>query len=628
MADDAASFRQDTANTRTVRAWLARGVPPLALGAGALLVFVFVGARLDERWVPHDDGSLAHSAERVLSGELPHRDYAELYTGGLTFLNAALFGLLGEDLIWLRVPLFVLFVVFIPCVYWIARRYVGTAVAGLAALFAAAWTLPLYPAAMPSWYLLFFAAFGGAAALRYLDTGRRRWLVIAGVFGGLSIAFKIVGVWYVLAVLLFLVFLEQESRPRAAVARRLPELYATLLGIVLLGSIAIVASVLKHWGGAEIANLLLPTIAVCAVVAWNELQISPAIDSGDRIRAVMRLVVPFLAGVAVPVLLIAAPFLVTGSLDDLLRGVLIAPQTRLEHTYVSTPDPAYLLFGAPLVLMLLARRTERRFRKALDVGFVIVAAGALVLGSHDDAYALAWKSARALGPLIVFLGAVTLSIAWGDRAAPRDRRPVLLLVGLAAFVGLSQYPFGTPLYYCYAVPLFALCAIAVVRYAGLHRGLFPVALLALYTAFGFVWLDRSPQTLGAGFGDTPQYVTLDPARASIGVDPLEQAEYQHVVSLLRQHSSGQFTYAGPDAPELYYLSGLENPTRALFDFVDESGSARRAPLLNALRDRGVDAIAINHAPGHSPALEPTTVRLLRLRYANELRIGRFEVRWR
>jgi hypothetical protein len=50
--------------------------------------------------------------------------------------------------------------------------------------------------------------------------------------------------------------------------------------------------------------------------------------------------------------------------------------------------------------------------------------------------------------------------------------------------------------------------------------------------------------------------------------------------------------------------------------------------LNALRDRGVDAIAINHAPGHSPALEPTTVRLLRLRYVNELRIGRFEVRWR
>lgn len=627
MADHAASFRRAKPSTRTARAWLARGVPPLALGAGALLVFVFVGARLDERWVPHDDGSLAHSAERVLSGELPHRDYAELYTGGLTFLNAALFGLLGEDLIWLRVPLFVLFLAFIPCVYLIARRYAGTAVAGLAALFAAAWTLPLYPAAVPSWYLLFFAVFGGAAALRYLDTGRQRWLVIAGLFGGLSTAFKIVGVWYVLAVLLFLVFLEQESRPRAAVARGLPRIYATLLGIVLLGTIAIVASVLKHWSGAELANLLLPVIAVCAVLAWNELQISPAIDAVERMRALMRLVVPFLAGVAVPVLLTAAPFLVTGSLGDLLRGVLIAPQTRLEHTYVSTPDPAYLLFGAPLVLMLLARRTDRRLRSVLDVVFVIVAAGALVLGSNDDAYALVWKSARALGPLMVFFGALTL-IAWGDRAAPRDRRSVLLLLGLAAFVGLSQYPFGTLLYYCYTVPLVALCAIAVVRHAGLHRGLFPVTLLALYAAFGFVWLDRSPQTLGAGYRGMPQYVTLDPERASIGVYPQEQAEYQHVVSLLRQHSSGRFTYAGPDAPELYYLSGLENPTRALFDFVDDSGSARRAPLLNALRDRGVDAIAINLGPGHSPPLEPTTVRLLRLRYVHHIQVGRFEVRWR
>ena len=45
----------------------------------------WVWARLDQGWIPHDDGAFAQSAARVLDGELPHRDFVELYTGGLTF---------------------------------------------------------------------------------------------------------------------------------------------------------------------------------------------------------------------------------------------------------------------------------------------------------------------------------------------------------------------------------------------------------------------------------------------------------------------------------------------------------------------------------------------------------------
>jgi hypothetical protein len=37
---------------------------------------------------PLDEGLLAESARRVLSGQLPHRDFVDVYTGGLSALDA------------------------------------------------------------------------------------------------------------------------------------------------------------------------------------------------------------------------------------------------------------------------------------------------------------------------------------------------------------------------------------------------------------------------------------------------------------------------------------------------------------------------------------------------------------
>ncbi len=45
--------------------------------ASAVYVFPF---RL-RGWIPTDEGVFAHAAERVLDGEMPHRDFPEVYTG-------------------------------------------------------------------------------------------------------------------------------------------------------------------------------------------------------------------------------------------------------------------------------------------------------------------------------------------------------------------------------------------------------------------------------------------------------------------------------------------------------------------------------------------------------------------
>ena len=91
-----------------------------------LATTVFVWLRLDQGWVAHDDGAFAQMATRVLDGELPHREFADLYTGGMTFLNAATMYVFGEDIVVLRYPLFLVFLGFFPASYYIARRISGT----------------------------------------------------------------------------------------------------------------------------------------------------------------------------------------------------------------------------------------------------------------------------------------------------------------------------------------------------------------------------------------------------------------------------------------------------------------------------------------------------------------------
>src|SRR5258706_4951174 len=77
----------------------------------------------------------------------------------------------------------------------------------------------MYAAAMPSWYNLFFATFGLAALLRYIEMQTGRWLVVAGFCGGISFLFKLLGLYFIAAALLFLLFRVQMASSAAPADR-------------------------------------------------------------------------------------------------------------------------------------------------------------------------------------------------------------------------------------------------------------------------------------------------------------------------------------------------------------------------------------------------------------------------
>jgi hypothetical protein len=310
--------------------------------------------------------------------------------------------------------------------------------------------------------------------------------------------------------------------------------------------------------------------------------------------------------------------------------VLVSPRSRLHDTYVGTPDPAALLIAAPFALALVGRCfVKPTARRVIDVTGVVGLAMLLATSNSFFSYTVLWTSARELATFVVVAGTAALAFIPDRSALPGARSGIFLLLALATFASFVQFPFGAPIYFCYLAPLFTLAAIAALRYAGAAGGLLPVALLVTYTLFGFIWLDRGAiYFFGVAPYTNPQTVILDHRRASIRVTPADRIVYRDVTALLRRHTLGPFTYAGPDAPELYFLSGLKNPTRSLSDFLDTSESARGNTLLRTLSARRVTAIAINLHPGFSDGLDTPTLRQLRLDYPMHVRVGHFVVRWR
>jgi hypothetical protein len=87
-----AASEKEMAVVTAAQGWL---VHLMVLGAVLAIAGVYVGAHLGSGWVPADDGILSQSALRVMQGQLPHRDFAEIYTGGLSVIHALAFRVFG-----------------------------------------------------------------------------------------------------------------------------------------------------------------------------------------------------------------------------------------------------------------------------------------------------------------------------------------------------------------------------------------------------------------------------------------------------------------------------------------------------------------------------------------------------
>lgn len=594
----------------------------------------YVGWHLFRGWIPHDDGAIAQSAERLMQGELPHRDFDDIYTGGLSYLNAAAFQLFGTSFASLRFPLFAVFLGWVPAVYYIASRFVQRYAAAAITLLAVVWSLPNYTAPMPSWYNLFFATFGLAALFRHLEDGRHQWLVAAGIAGGLSILVKVVGLYYVAGVLLFLVFRAHivargEAGDRPAHGRAYAAFVSTML---TLFAIVLLRVVWKELRPAEAAQYLIPSTLLAVVIARREWMF-PAGESRVRFAGLARLLLPFLGGLLLPIALFLIPYALSGSIGTLIHGVFLLPMKRFTFAVIPVLPLWTMLSCVPLALialvMLRARGDEDRWAR-----WLVVAGSAVVLVltvRSPSVHRAVWYSARTLWPLLALAGIAVLGRdRQADREEPLLHQRLAAVLSLTALCNLVQFPYFVPIYFCYVAPLVILTAVAL--YACMRppaaARLIPAAVVTFYLVFAVVNVNTaSVFTMGESFHPYEETKRLALPRAGLDVTPLQEDVYSHLVPLLQARARGGYMWASRDCPDVYFLAGLRNPTRTLFDFFDDT-TQYTARTLRTLDQYGITVIVMNRYPAFSPQFSDELVAALEKRYPYGTDIGPYNVRWR
>ena len=629
IAEPVARRRADSAGASgRVRLVLASRADVLVLLVVFLLGLGYEWHFLFRGWVPWDEGALADSASRILEGQLPHRDFMEIYTGGLSYLHGFAFVLFGEELSSMRLILFAFFAVWIPVLYGIARRFAPAPVAGACVCASVVWSLPNYSASMPSWYNLFFATFSIAALFRYLDNRRTRWLVVAGLGCGLSILIKSTGIYVVAALSLVLLFDEQS---RAKTSARAQRLFSGFVFAVASASVSFLVVILhRRLGAAEAVNFLLPGSCIAAFLVWNEARM-PCAPASARCRS-FRPARRFALGVSLPLLLFMSPYIISGSFGAFVDGVIIQPAARLEFAALKP----LTLSSLPITLFVLAAFIGLGYAFARGTRSEQVATAALFviwlsLTKTSLGYQITWTAVRDASLLLVPLGTVLLAarIRRGAFGAAENVR-ALTLLAVFAFATVIQFPWSGPTYFYYVAPLMFVAVLAVAHPTGEPTGaVFPPAALGVLflflAAFGVIRVNEvskgGRESIGAG---VPLGV---PHSGSLRVSPTDNRLYRRVVARIREANASSYIYAGPDAPEVYVLADRLNPTRAAYDFFERDPAHDRR-LLRALDEHRVSLVALNLQPSFSPPLDSRLRVALAVRYPHHERIGRFELRWR
>ena len=597
----------------------------LVWAGSALYLFPFV----DRGWIAHDEGMLAQSAERVIQGQVPHRDFDEPYSGLLTYFHAAAFEGLGTSLRTLRLFLFGVVLLFIPAVYAIARRIGSPLVAALVTFACLVWTFPNYFSSMPSWYYLVFSVFGAYAVIRHFESGRLGWLFLAGLCAGLALDVIIVGLYDVAAILLVLAFREQAlaSASGSAVRSR-----AFAWGKTLVLALFVLVAIYEFRTRTELVDLIhfvLPPAALALLLAGLEWRDGRG-TFWERARGLVRLTAPFLAGVAIPILLFVWFYASRGALPALVEGLFTRPQRQIAFGKMTFLERTSLIALLPYAALIAFPAWLARRRKPATVAGLAVVLGLLLWAcSGTTVYRWVWTAARTTDVVLVVVGCWVL---WTNRQArgAAGRGPLFLFVALAACIGLVQFPFSVPIYYCYAVP-FTILGIAYlvsgeaedVGWAHLQILAFAIAFAVVYMNPGYIFfLGHGPVVYRA---DT----RLSLPRGGLWLPSKEVRDLTQLVSMVREKAGDSQIYAGPEGPEVYFLCEKPNLTRIFFEGpsgVTPTGDT--ATLAKLFEREDLKVVVWNRSPQFTHGLWRVYRERLWQRFPNSTEIGKYTVMWR
>ena len=177
---------------------------------------------------------------------------------------------------------------------------------------------------------------------------------------GLSFLVKSVGIFFLVAGSLFLLFRAQiESRRDAEVDDRPSTGFLVLETPVVVGLImALVAMLGERRTVMDVLHFVVPITAAVTVLLWCEWREGRG-GLQTRIRRAWALLGPFAAGAIVPVAIFLVPFIATGSLNAFADGVFGALERYSSWATAEIEDMVWAVpYGVALVAVALGRHAR------------------------------------------------------------------------------------------------------------------------------------------------------------------------------------------------------------------------------------------------------------------------------
>ncbi len=520
------------------KAVLVRSGPALGLLLVVIYATLVLGYFHDRFWHPRDDGYYAHIAERILDGEVLHRDVQGLHAGYVYFAHALALRLFGKDLVSLRYPLVVLGLLQSVLIFLlVVPRGPLTAAAASVSLTSLSYVQYLNPSS--HWYCLFLVI-AIVCVLSWIPRDHRWRLELLGFLVITLLLFRqLTGVIVAIGVLTYL--LAEARRGGGGKDRWLAR---ALISVMIAG----LATYLI--GKSDLLGWILFGLWPLGVLAWAWFTLAASN------REVLRLLFRFGLGGVVAAAPLVLYHVLTGSLVDWFEDSVVSALAMTEFAYYREQSYGiYLLYGL------------RQLTRLDSVG------GAL--------NGLFWLL-LVLAPMALGLQALRTLLRGGE-AGPRLHP----LPFLAVFYSVVSVHYQDAAYLFFTAGLTMPAVLWLAAGAAPWRSYAPAAIACLVSAVGIYY--HAAQPFGRGLsgrllGVRTQLVRSEGLeRMSLWVSAAELADTRYLLDLIRRQVRPEETIlAVPANAELYFLSGRKNPLKFSFipfGILDENELQRSLQIL-------------------------------------------------
>lgn len=496
--------------------------PRLALGAVLALAAWTLATFHDQFWWAPDDGAYAHIAERLLAGEILHRDIQDLHAGYINVVNAFALRLFGSDLVAMRYPLAALTLVQTYLIFrLLLPSGISVAIAGGAGMAILTSVQFLNPTA--HWYSLFVTVTILTVLVRMRQESRWRLFVIGFLLMTLFLFRQLTGVMVAIGVVTYLLCENETLNRDQGRGRRLilARITLTLMGFGLAAYLGV---------KTDVGAILFFGLGPLAIIVWA------TAHGGRDNRDTAILLMKVLAGGLVALVPLTMYHLVNGSIAAWLYDAFVAAVNLTDLSFFE----------------------RARYTNILLIALPSIAVPQSVAGVLNGLFWIAL--------LMLAIATAVLMLRMLRRDGLRDGARRYALPFMATFHALVAVHYQIPIYLLYTVglSLAGLLWLGAAHSAAARHG--TVALAALVCGIGLCFqagqpLDRGLVGIVTGQrADAPVDTGL--AKASLRIGANEAATYRDIVALIeRETPADAAILAIPFNPELYVLSGRRNPTR-------------------------------------------------------------------